>query len=144
MKRAGHLWESFCSIETAEEAIFRGTLNKRTDRVVVRMFGYAKNSPDHPRGSLDPKKVHAYAARLVDELETGRWHHQPGRTRHIVSNGKDREIEIARLKDHIVQWMAMLTIEKLETKKMYRHSCGNLPGRGIEDARKTVDRKSVG
>lgn len=140
MKRAGHLWESFCSVETAEEAIFRGTMNKRTDRVVVRMFGYAKNSPEHPRGSLDPKKVHAYAVRLVNELGTGRWNHQPGRTRHIVSNGKDREIEIARLKDHLVQWMAMLTIEKLETKKMYRHSCGNLPGRGIEDARKTVER----
>lgn len=136
MKRVGYLWESFCSIETATEAIIRGTMNKRSDRVVVRIFG----SPDHSRGSLDPRKVHAYAARLVNELEAGRWKHMPGKKRHIISNGKDREIEIARLKDHIVQWMAILTIEKMEMKKMYRHSCGNLPKRGIEDARRSVEK----
>lgn len=140
MKRVGHLWEKFCSIETATEAIYKGTLNKRSDRVVVRMFGYSDNSSEHPEGTLDPAKVHVYAARLVSELKTGKWVHQPGKKRHIVSNRKDREIEIARLKDHIVQWMAMLTIEDLETKKMYRHSCGNLPRRGIEDARKTVEK----
>lgn len=140
MKRVGHLWEKFCSIETATEAIYRGTLNKRKDRVVVRMFGYPGNSSDHPEGTLDPARVHVYAARLVSELRAGRWVHQPGKKRHIVSNRKDREIEIARLKDHIVQWMAMLTIEDMETKKMYRHSCGNLPRRGIEDARKSVEK----
>lgn len=142
MKRVGHLWEKFCSIETATEAIYRGTVNKRSDRVVVRIFGYsdAGKNPDRPRGSLDPAKVHDYAVRLVNELETDRWQHQPGRKRHIVSSGKDREIEIARLKDHLVQWMAMLAIEELETKKMYRYSCGNLPRRGIEDARKTVQK----
>ena len=106
----------------------------------MRMFGYTRCSPDHPEGSLDPAKVHDYAVRLVNELETDRWRHRPGKKRHIVSSGKEREIEIARLKDHIVQWMAMLTIEDLETKKMYRHSCGNLPRRGIEDARKTVEK----
>lgn len=142
MKRVGHLWEKFCSIETATEAIYKGTLNKRKDRVVVRIFGYSdagKNS-DHPLWAMDPAKVHAYAGRLVAELKAGRWQHQPGKKRHIVSNGKHREIEIARLKDHIVQWMAILTIEELETKKMYRHSCGNLPNRGIEDARKSVEK----
>lgn len=142
MKRVGHLWEKFCSIETATEAIYRGTLNKRSDRVVVRMFGYydAGKNPDHPLGALNPAKVRQYAERLVDELESGRWHHQPGKKRHIVSSGKAREIEIARLKDHIVQWMAILAIEEMETKKMYRYSCGNLPRRGIEDARKTVEK----
>ena len=140
MKRVGHLWEKFCSIETATEAIIRGTINKRSDWIVVRMFGYLDNNPKHPKGALDPAKVHAYAVRLVAELEAGRWHHQPGKKRHIVSSGKDREIEIARLKDHIVQWMAMLTIDEMETKKMYRHSCGNLPRRGIEDARKSVEK----
>lgn len=140
MKRVGYLWEKFCSIETAEAAIRWGTQNKRQDRVVVRIFGYARNSPDHPAGSLDPAKVHDYAVRLISELEAGRWSHHPGKKRHIKSSGKEREIEIARLKDHIVQWMAILTIEDLETRKMYRHSCGNLPKRGIEDARKTVER----
>lgn len=140
MKRVGHLWEKFCSIENATEAIIRGTINKRSDRVVVRMFGYRDSNPNHPKGALDPVKVHDYAVRLVNELEAGRWKHQPGKKRHIVSSGKNREIEIARLKDHIVQWMAMLTIDELETKKMYRYSCGNLPQRGIEDARKTVEK----
>ena len=140
MKRVGHLWEKFCSIETATEAIIKGTQNKRKDRVVVRMFGYTDNDPKLPKGSLDPDKVRSYAERLVAELEAGRWSHHPGKKRHIVSSGKEREIEIARLKDHIVQWMVMLTIEDLETRKMYRHSCGNLPRRGIEDARKTVEK----
>ena len=44
MKRVGHLWETFCSIETAEAAIRWGTQNKRQDRVVVRIFGYAKTA----------------------------------------------------------------------------------------------------
>lgn len=140
MKRVGHLWETFCSIETAEAAIRWGTQNKRQDRVVVRIFGYAKHDSDHPVGSLDPQKVHDYAVRLVKELEENRWNHKPGKHRRIRSSGKDREIEIARLKDHIVQWMAILTIAEMETRKMYRHSCGNLPKRGIEDARKTVER----
>ena len=142
MKRVGHLWETFCSVETAEAAIRWGTQNKRSDRVVVRIFGYsdAGRNPDHPLGSLDPAKVHDYAVRLVAELQAGRWRHQPGKQKHIVSSGKERDIEIARLKDHIVQWMAILTIEDLETRKMYRHSCGNLPKRGIEDARKTVEK----
>lgn len=142
MKRVGHLWEKFCSIETATEAIYRGTINKRSDRVVVRIFGYsdAGKNPDHPRSALDPAKVRAYASRLVSELEGDRWTHQPGRKRRIMSSGKERNIEISRLKDHIVQWMAILTIEDMETKKMYRHSCGNLPRRGIEDARKTTEK----
>ena len=140
MKRVGNLWQKFCSIETATEAIYRGTQNKRRDRVVVRMFGYGKNSSVHPLGSLDPAKVHAYAVQLVDELKSGRWQHKPGKRRTIISNGKEREIEIARLKDHIVQWMAMITIEDMMLKRMYRHSCGNLPKRGIEDARKTVEK----
>ena len=139
MKRVGHLWEKFCSIETATEAIYKGTQNKRKDRVVARIFGYDNRSA-HPVGALDPAKVYEYAKRLVNELETGRWKHHPGTQRNIVSSGKNRKIEIARLKDHIVQWMAILTIEEMETKKMYRHSCGNLPRRGIEDARKTVEK----
>ena len=140
MKRVGNLWEKFCSVETAEEAIYRGTQNKRQDRVVVRIFGYHKNDSAHPRGSLDPAKVHAYAVALVEELKTGKWQHKPGKTRNIMSSGKEREIEIARLKDHLVQWMAMLTIENMMIRRMYRHSCGNLPKRGIEDARKTVQK----
>lgn len=140
MKRVGDLWHKFCSIETAEEAIYKGTQNKRQDRVVVRIFGYSKNDSAHPRGSLDPAKVHAYAAELVKELETGKWQHKPGKKRNITSSGKEREIEIARLRDHLVQWMAMLTIENMMIKRMYRYSCGNLPKRGIEDARKTVQK----
>ena len=140
MKRVGHLWEKFCSIETATEAIYRGTINKRKDRVVARMFGYPGNNSEHPAGALDPAKVHAYAVRLVAELKADRWTHQPGKKRHIISNRKNREIEIARLKDHIVQWMAILTLEEMETRKMYRYSCGNLPRRGIEDARKATEK----
>lgn len=138
MKRATNLWKSFCSIETAVEAIYRGTENKRTDRVVVRIFGFSGHR--EKSGHLDPTKVHDYAQRLITELNEGRWQHQPGKKRHIVSNGKDREIEIARLKDHIVQWMAMITIQQLLTNRMYRYSVGNMPRRGIEDARRHVER----
>ena len=138
MKRVANIWKTFCSIETAVEAIYRGTENKRTDRVVVRIFGY----PRHPEraGSLDPTKVHVYAERLVAELSEGRWRHLPGKKKHIVSNGKSRDIEIARLHDHIVQWMAMLSVEKILTARMYRYCVGNMPRRGIEDARRNVER----
>ena len=138
MKRAANLWETFCSIETATEAIYRGTENKRTDLVVVRIFGFPGRQEQS--GHLNPIKVHNYAQRLITELDEGRWQHKPGKKRHIVSNGKDREIEIARLRDHIVQWMAMITIQQLLTNRIYRYSVGNMPRRGIEDARKHVER----
>lgn len=138
MKRVGHIWETFCSIENATRAIYRGTENKRTDKAVVRIFGYDNGSARC--GKLNPRKVDCYAKRIVAELEEGRWHHQPGRERTIQSSGKTRNIEIARLHDHIVQWMAMLAIEDMLIKRMYRHSCGNLPQRGIEDARKSVQK----
>lgn len=139
MKRVGYLWETFCSIENATRAIYRGTENKRSDRAVVRIFGYDNSSADQV-GQLDPKKVRRYAERLVAQLNAGSWHHAPGKTRIIQSGGKTREIEIARLRDHIVQWMAMLTIDNMMLRRMYRHSCGNLPKRGIEDARKSVQK----
>ena len=138
MKRITNIWDSFCSIETAVEAIYRGTENKRSDRVVVRIFGYPRQ-PDRA-GTLNPKKVHDYAEKLVAELSEGRWRHLPGKKRHIISNGKTRDIEIARLHDHIVQWMAMLSVEQMMTARMYRYSVGNMPRRGIEDARRNVER----
>lgn len=138
MKRVTNIWNTFCSIETATEAIYRGTENKRSDRVVVRIFGYTRH-PDRA-GTLNPAKVHNYAEKIVAELSEGRWQHLPGKKRHIMSNGKSRDIEIARLHDHIVQWMAMLSIEKILTARMYRYSCGNMPKRGIEDARRNVER----
>lgn len=106
--------------------------------MVVRIFGYG-GRPEKS-GSLDPKKVRSYAEKLVAELDEERWQHKPGRKKHIVSSGKERSIEIARLRDHIVQWMAMIATEKLITGRMYRYSVGNMPRRGIEDARRNVER----
>ncbi len=137
MKRAGYIWEKFCTVENATKAIYRGTENKRKDRVVVRLFG--SGSASHT-GELDPDKVRRYAEKLVECLESGNWHHQEGLKKPIVSGGKAREIEIAKLQDHFIQWMAILAIEDLLLKKMYRYSCGNVPGRGIEYARKTVEK----
>lgn len=117
MKRVGNIWETFCSVENATRAIYRGTENKRTDRAVVRIFGYDGSARC---GELNPRKVDCYAKRIVAELEEGRWHHQPGRARTIQSSGKTRNIKIARLHDHIVQWMAMLAIEDMLIKRMYR------------------------
>jgi retron-type reverse transcriptase len=139
MVRVGNLWSTFCSISTAEEAIIRGTENKRGDRVVKRVLGYIDNSAAHA-GKLNPDKVRRYASNLIAELESGRWHHAKGRTRTIQSSGKVRNIEISRLRDHIVQWMVVLTMEDYWMKRMYRYSCGNLPGRGIKAVRKNVER----
>ena len=134
MKRAGYIWERFCSLENAVRAIYSGTANKRSDRIVRRIFGIG------PGTDLSPDKVTAYARRLVAELEAGTWHHQPGRKKTIRSSGKQREIEIARLKDHFVQWMMILAVEKDLMKRMYRHSFGNIPGRGIHDAMQYIQK----
>lgn len=139
MVRAGNLWGKFCCIETAEMAIYRGTENKRRDRVVRRILGYDGGSAALS-GKLNPKKVRKYALHLLEELEAGEWHHAQGKKRTIQSSGKMRDIEISRLRDHIVQWMAMLTMENYWLSRMYRYSCGNLPKRGIEDVRKNVQK----
>ena len=139
MKRVGYLWKHFCSEQNAITAIYRGTENKRSDRVVRRLFGYGDNSAA-TCGDLDPEKVAAYARRLVAKLEAGKWFHRRGTKKTIISGSKVRDIEIAVLEDHFVQWMAILTIEDYFMKRMYRYSVGNLPKRGIEYARKTVER----
>jgi len=126
-------------LDNAEKAVYNGTQNKRTDYVVCRKLGYQDALPDH-KGKLDPKKVRRYAQQRIDDL-TGDWH--PKEMRHLVVKpiyGKKRNIDCPRLADHIIHWMLMQTIHDVVMRGMYEHSYGSIPGRGIDAARKTVEK----
>ena len=90
---------------------------------------------------LDPFKVDELARELVCMLEKDIWN--PSSCRHITkyfpSTGKTREIDCPRLLDHIVQWMLILAIEEPLCRGMYKFSCGSIPKRGIEYARKHIE-----
>ena len=139
MIRVGNLWDTFVSLENAELAVYNGTRNKRTDHVVCRKLGYHDDLPEH-MGRLDPKRVRKYALQRIDDLN-GDWH--PREMRHLIVKpiyGKKRNIDCPRLADHIIHWMLMQTIHDVVMRGMYEHSYGSIPGRGIDAARKTVEK----
>ena len=139
MKRVGNLWGKLCCNSTAVRAIIEGTVNKRQDHIVHRKLGFSDDLPIH-QGKLDPAKVQRYAEGLVQLLQQG-W--KPSPMRHLVVNppfSKRREIDCPRLCDHIIHWMLISTIKPIIMRGMYEHSYGSIPGRGIDGARRTVER----
>ena len=139
MKRIGHLWEQFENMDTAIEAIKQGAQHKHGERVIRRKLCYDSNEPKL-RGRLDPEKVNVYAGEILTMIRSG-WKHGAMREKTIHPiRGKVRQIASPCLKDHIVHWMLVLAIKEPLTRGMYEHSYGSIPGRGIEGARKTVER----
>ena len=139
MKRVGNLWDRFVSLKNAELAVYDGTQNKRTDYIVRRKLGYHDEIPEH-QGKLDPAKVRRYAQHRIDDLNAG-WH--ASEMRHLIVKpvyGKKREIDCPCLADHIIHWMLIQTIHDVVMRGMYEHSYGSIPGRGIDAARKTVEK----
>lgn len=137
MKRYGNLWPSFCCVENAVKAIELGTIYKRTDRIVRRKLCY---DADDKKNRLDPDKVMMYAKDLVARLNED-WSHSPMRKKMVIPDrGKQRSIDCPCLADHIVHWMLILAIKKPLTRGMYAHSYGSIPGRGIDGARRAIER----
>lgn len=126
-------------------AIELGTQHKRSARAVRRHLGYSweqiKANPDLFY-QLDPEKVRKMAERTVELLKSGDWHPKP--YRHIrkrsPTTGKIREIDCPTLQDHIIHWMLILAIKPVLMRGMYQYSCGSISGRGIEYARKTLEK----
>ncbi|WP_418231642.1 reverse transcriptase domain-containing protein [Butyricicoccus sp.] len=139
MKRFGHLWEKFCCMETAIAAIELGTVNKRHDHVVHRKLCYDTEDPEF-RYKLDPAKIKVFAEKVLAQLKNG-WQHQPMRGKDIhPARGKARKIDSPCLTDHVIHWMLAIAIKEPITRGMYEHSYGSIPNRGIDGARRTVER----
>ena len=139
MKRYGYLWEKFATVQNAERAIMLGTANKRRNHHVQRKLCYDTLDPDK-RYQLDPEKVRRYAQKVVTMLESD-WTHGEMRKKKICPpRGKERDIDSPCLTDHIIHWMVILTIQDALMRGMYAHTCGSIPNRGIESARKIVEK----
>lgn len=139
MKRVGNLWNTLCNKQNAIKAIYEGTEKKRQTYQVKRVLGYVDDNPEH-QGKLDPEKVSAYAERQVASLKNG-W--MPSPMRHMTIHppfSKSREIDCPTLSDHIIHWMLIRTIKPVIMRGMYQHSYASIPGRGIDKARRTVER----
>lgn len=144
MKRYKNIWEKFYTIENAITAIELGTQHKRMARVVRRKLGYSKAEIQaYPTllYSLDPKKVRAVAEQILGTISRD-WKPQPCRhiTKRSQTTGKIREIDCPNLQDHIVHWMLILAIKPAIMRGMYKYSCGSISGRGIDYARKTLEK----
>lgn len=145
MKRYGHIWDEFASVESAEAAIYNATKHKRQSMTVRRMLGYTgeqiRASPDL-RHQLDPDKVRTTATHISELLNSGAWRQSTYKHMSVYnpSSGKTREIDCPSLTDHIIHWMLVTALQKPLTRGMYKYCCGSVPGRGIDYARKAVER----
>ncbi len=143
MKRFGNIWQVFCSLDNCISAIHQGTEHKRSDRDVIAAFMYRREEIEqNPKldGILNPAKVRAYAEGLVARIESGTWRpHKPRYERKWCKPGKWRDIYCPPLEDHVVHWMIILAIKPALMRGMYAHSCGSIPNRGTEHARKYIE-----
>jgi len=134
LKRYKDIWQNLCSQENTIRAITMAVANKRINRRVISQLGDG-------HGGLDPVKVKFMAARLISAIKND-W--KPYPCRHIQkrckSSGKVRDINCPSLFDHCIHWMIILAVKEPLTRGMYKYSCGSIPKRGIEYARKTVEK----
>lgn len=127
MKRVGFLYEKVYDVENIKLAIKNASKGKRKRRYVRRVL----------------KNADYYAEKLSRELREKTYKLSPNRHKTIYdeSSNKYRDITIPQFyPDQVIQWALIQVVRPHLLKSMYRHSCAAIPGRGIEDARKYVEK----
>ncbi len=126
-KRVGHLYEKMCDRDQIRLAIKNGSKKKKKRRDVQQVL---KN----------PEK---YVEKVYSLLINGTYVPTIPKVRHIKdsSSGKDRDITtVPFYPDGIMHQLAVMAMEPVIMRGMYRWSCASIPGRGNACARKYVRR----
>ena len=123
MKSYSNLWEKFISKNNIKLAIHNGVKGKgkrkRVKKILDRIDSYADEIYDYV--------MHYY-------------NHKHSKIKIIEgSGGKEREIIVPRMDEHIVHHMIIQTIMPLLTKGMYKHTYSSIPGRGMHQCRKKIE-----
>lgn len=128
MIRQGYLFQKIVDIENLKQAIWNASKKKRSRRSVRRI--------------LDD--VDFYALKLQNMLINNEFTPTISTVKIIncAKQGKHRTVYVAPFyPDLCVQWAVIQVIEQpILSKGMYRYSCGSIPGRGISDARRTIEK----
>lgn len=151
MKRIGNLYSQIAEKGNIEQAFYEGIRNKRTHPAVRKLW-----KDDFPKDALwneklDPEKVNAFLEDVRYRIlvaEYGDYEHDTPRHKHQFctskskkqSQGKWRDIYCPSLRDHIMHHALLQVSLKYLERGMYRYCCGNVVGRGGEDARKAIER----
>ena len=87
-----------------------------------------------------PVKVKFMAARLIGAIKNN-WKPYPDIFKRDVNHQVKFVILIVlHYLIHCIHWMIILAVKEPLTRGMYKYSCGSIPKRGIEYARKTVEK----
>lgn len=123
MKRIGHLYEKFISLDNLILAVKNATKNKKHRRGIVK------------EAHAEPER---YALRAQKILERG-FIFSPPREKVRRERNKLRCIKVPKFfPDQIVHWALMQVIDPIIYRGMYRYCCGSVPGRGNKGARKAI------
>ena len=127
MKRVGHLYEQICDIENIRLAIHKASKGKTQKRQVRRVLQREDYYAHKIQQMLLSEQIQLSDNHVVEILD------------HCCR--KKRVITVPRFyPDQIVHWALMLVIIPIVQKGMYAHTCGSVPGRGGNAARKYVER----
>ncbi|MEG1709575.1 MAG: hypothetical protein RR285_12800, partial [Acinetobacter sp.] len=125
-KRVNNIYPKICDVENIKIAIKRASKNKRSRKNVARVL----NNIDH------------YAQEISEMLLNKTYIPSPYSVCQIYDGINKKERTIYKPKfypDQIVQWAIMLQIQPIIMRGMYQYSCGSIPSRGINYAKKYVE-----
>jgi len=117
MKRVGHLYEAIYNLENIKTAILKASLGKRKQMHVARVLN----------------DIDGHAKTLQKILIEQSFKPSPYSTKIIKDGPSQKEREISKPRffpDQVIHWALMLQLEPILYKRMYKHSCGSVPGRG--------------
>lgn len=126
MKTYNKLFEQICDPENIEKAILKASLGKRHKKSVQRAL---RNRKD-------------IAAHLSEQLKTGQWRPVDVHSAKVINDGVELKKRLivcpAFVREQVVHHAIFNVCAPLFQRKFYRYSCGSVPERGAEFAKKYI------
>ena len=116
MKRAGFLSQKIATKENALEAFELFSRGKEKRKSIISF-----------REHLD-ENIDRLIKEYCDETFV-----TPAYREFVINDNKPRNISAADVEVHVIQWMALIVIEKLLCDTYIRNSCSCVKGRGTHD-----------
>lgn len=129
MKTYNNLFDQICDPANIEKAILKASLGKRHKKSVQRAL----------------RKRKEIAAYLSEQLKTGQWRPIELHSAKVINDGVELKKRLiicpAFVREQIVHHAIFNVCAPLFQRKFYRYSCGSVPERGAEFAKKYIEKK---
>lgn len=129
MKTYNKLFDQICDPANIEKAILKASLGKRHKKSVQRAL----------------RKRKEIAAYLSEQLKTGQWRPIELHSAKVINDGVELKKRLiicpAFVREQVVHHAIFNVCAPLFQRKFYRYSCGSVPERGAEFAKKYIEKK---